>query len=88
MVDKRDVVGVDENGNLVGEYHPKSKISDEVVDEIRALHDEGFVGYRTLAKWFDIPRSTVSDIIRCRRRASFISHFRAVRVAKKKEDIL
>lgn len=58
---------VTEKGHRAGETHPCAKLTDEQVDLIREQHDQG-IGYRRLARMFDTPKSTIRDIVLCRRR--------------------
>lgn len=67
-----DLVGVSEKGARVGETHPRAKLSDSDVDLIRDLHEAG-LSYRQIVAKFDedhlqVSKSTVRDIIKCRRR--------------------
>ena len=70
------LIGVDEKGYRVGESHPKAKLSDAQVEQIRSLYEEGFVSYRTLAKWFGVPRTTVSSICNYTRRLGVLAAFK------------
>jgi hypothetical protein len=80
MADRIILVGMDEKGYRVGEDHPNAKLTDAQVAQIRLLHEEGFVGYRTLSRLFKTPRSTISDICHYRRRASTLMGVKMVRV--------
>lgn len=68
-----DLVGMSEKGARIGETHPRAKLSDADVDLIRDLHEAG-LSYRQIVAKFDEedgPRpskSTVRDIVKCRRR--------------------
>jgi len=72
----RRLIGVDENGYRVGESHHHAKLTDVQVEQIRLLYEEGFIGYRTLARWFNVPRSTISGICRYRRRVGVLAAFK------------
>lgn len=54
-------------GHRVGESHPRAELPREDVLLIRALREEK-LGYGTIAKKFELPRSTVQDICNGRRR--------------------
>jgi len=54
----------------VGEAHPKALVSDELVDFIRDLHEEGFLGYGAIARAFKLPKHYVRDVCTFRRRAA------------------
>lgn len=62
------MIGVNEAGLRVGQYHQRAKLSDAAVELIRRLHEDG-VSYRVIAEKFDIAKSTVQDICNYRRRA-------------------
>ena len=64
------LVPVDANGNAVGQYHHRAKLTDEQVELIRDLHEEGAMGYRTLARYFGVSRETIKKICRFERRAT------------------
>lgn len=59
---------ISDTGRRVGEDHQRAKLTDEQVDLIRDLYDEGFAGYRTLARAFGVSRLTIRDIVMFRRR--------------------
>lgn len=81
---KRRLVGVDANGNRVGEDHPKARLSDHDIDLIRQLHDEG-LGYRTLARKFECDKSTIRDVVKCRRRFATATRWKSVGMAPVKK---
>lgn len=62
------LVGVNEIGKRVGESHHHAKLTDSDVDMIRELHEQG-VSYSQLAEKFEVGKSTIADIVKCRRRA-------------------
>lgn len=50
-------------GHRVGECHGRAVLSDEDIPLIRELHEPpNNLGYGTLAKKFDAPKSTIRDI--------------------------
>jgi transposase len=53
----------------IGESHHRAKLTDEQVDQMRELHEEQGIGYRTLAKQFDVSKRTVRDIVHYKTRA-------------------
>lgn len=79
---KKIIVGIDERGNPLGEYHHRAKLSDADVDFIRAVYDEGFCSYTTLALVFDVSKSTIRDIVKFRRRATTPVDYRKIEVDK------
>lgn len=89
------MVGRTEAGRPSGESHPMAKISDRDVDLIRQLHEEG-LGYRAIARKFELSRYTVRDIVKCNRRyatavrfepetqaAAFVPRFDEVEIRRK-----
>lgn len=80
MVEKIKLIEVGETGKRVGEAHQFAKLTDAQVDLILMFYEDGFVGYRTLAKYFNTPRSTISDICRYRRRSKTVMGIIQVRV--------
>lgn len=59
---KNKLVGVNEQGRRVGESHKDAKISDHEVELIRVLHEVERWGYRRLAKWSGLGKTTVRKI--------------------------
>jgi DNA invertase Pin-like site-specific DNA recombinase len=62
-------VAVNEQGYRIGASHHNARLPDEVIDKIRDMHEDKEVGYRKLAKIFDIPLSTIKKICKYERRA-------------------
>lgn len=62
-------VATNDRGIRIGKFHHNCKHSDELVDNIRNMHEEGGMGYRKIARELDISRHTVRDICRYSRRA-------------------
>ena len=71
------LVGVSENGRRVGDYCKQAKLTDRDVQKICELHESG-IGYRRLAKRFNVSRSLVRYIIKGERRAAWVARFRRV----------
>ena len=78
MAEKRRVIGVNASGHPVGEDHHGAVLTDVEVDWMRELYEEGFVGYRALAKWFGVPRDTVVAICKYRRRATLPDKYKTL----------
>jgi DNA invertase Pin-like site-specific DNA recombinase len=76
MVKKRYSYGVNRHGHPLGEAHPNAKLTDEQVEQIRTLYENGGTSYRQIAKLFGVPRSTISDICSFRRRACTPADYR------------
>lgn len=73
---KKVLIPINELGHPIGQAHHRSILSDEQVDLMRDLYEEGLVGYRTLAKMFGTNRNTVKDIVKYRRRVGTIDRYR------------
>lgn len=71
-------VGVNDRGQLIGKFHHRCKYPDELIDRIRALHEEYFFGYRAISKALDVPRSTVRQICLYNRRAQAYTQWKKV----------
>ena len=48
--------------------HPRAKLTDAEVEEIREMWSDGLWTYSTLAKVWDVSRYTIRDIVTGRRR--------------------
>ena len=77
MVIDMKIVGVNEEGRRVGEYHHSAKLTDHDIDLIRQLHSEG-LGYTEIAVKFETSKYTVRDYVTCRRRAQYPARFKRI----------
>jgi hypothetical protein len=48
--------------------HPRAKLTDAEVEEIREMWSDGLWTYSTLARVWDVSRYTIRDIVTGRRR--------------------
>jgi Mor family transcriptional regulator len=71
------IVAVNEKGLRIGEDHQRAKLTDADVERIRQLHADG-MGYKTLARKFDVSPEAIRDIVKFRRRAQCVMGFRSV----------
>lgn len=78
------LIGVDKNGNALGEAHHRARLSDADVELIRGMYDEGFVSYGTLAKVFGVKKTTIRDIILFRRRATPPARYKKIEIERYK----
>lgn len=71
MKGKRRVhfVAVNEQGYRIGMSHHNARLPDDVIDKIRDMHEDNGIGYRKLAKIFNIPLSNIKKICKYERRA-------------------
>jgi hypothetical protein len=76
---KARVIAVNENGYRIGASHHNARIPDSVIDQIRDLHEEQEIGYRRLAKMFNLPRSCVQKICNYERRAQTPDRWKTIR---------
>jgi DNA invertase Pin-like site-specific DNA recombinase len=75
----KQVVAVNENGYRIGSSHHNARIPDDVVDKIRDLHEDEAIGYRRLAKMFNLTRSCVQKICNYERRAQTPDKWKTIR---------
>ena len=57
----REYIAVNSEGYRIGTSHHNCKISDQTIDAIRDLNEEG-LGYGTLSTIFNLPRGTIAKI--------------------------
>lgn len=81
---RRLTFGVVESGHAIGEAHHRAKLTDEDVELIRDIYDEGMASYSTLANVFGVKKSTIRDIITFRKRASTPHGYKTVDAANRK----
>lgn len=74
------VVGVNERGRIVGDGHHRAKLTQDVVNQLRDLHEDEAnpVGYRRLARMFGIPVGTVQRICTYERWQTAVEYRRVV----------
>lgn len=73
-VEKRTFKMSDQN-QLMGDSHPHARLTDAQVDWIRDIYEEGFVGYKTLAQAFGVPKATIQSICNYYRRSATLDRF-------------
>ena len=66
------LVQVNDAGRLVGEAHPRSKLSDRDVELVLAMRDEG-LSHRQLAEKFEISRAQVGRVLRSETRNQLVT---------------
>lgn len=71
----KKVIGVNDKGLRVGQYHQRAKLSDAAVEQIRRLREDG-LSYRVIAEKFEISKMMVCYICTYRRRVSTVAVFR------------
>lgn len=74
------VVAVNERGLRIGEDHPNVRYTDGEVAMVLGLYADGW-GYKRIAKALEMPKTTVRDICKGRRRGQYAVKFKRVCVA-------
>jgi len=82
MVKKRKTVKLSEKNRRIGDDHPKAKLTDEEIEEIRSLYDDEMYGYTALARKFNVPKSTIAMICRYERRNTFVARSKTVHITE------
>jgi len=75
-------ISIGEYGKRVGECHHRAKLSDDEVELIRSLHEQG-VSYRELAEKFGVNLWHIGRMCRYERRSASVV---VVKRVLKKED--
>lgn len=73
----RITVGINEFGQRVGQDHHRAKLTDNEVNIIRDMHDQG-IGYKRLAKTFEVSVALIRDIVKCRIRAQYPVRYKVI----------
>lgn len=74
------LIGVNNDGRRVGDYHQNAKLSDGDVALLLEMHSEGW-GYRRLAKKFEVNPSAVRHICKGVNRCQRVERWKKVSVA-------
>lgn len=53
-----------------GQSHARARLTDGEVEMIRQLHESGELGYRRIARKFEISKRHVRDLVHYRRRVA------------------
>lgn len=83
MNDQR-IIGVNENGLRIGQYHQRAKLTDAQVEELLDLRADGW-GYRRLAKHFKVCKTHVRRIVEYAQRVQLSYVWRAIPAAEKEK---
>lgn len=76
------IVAISDRGRRCGEGHPKARLSDAQVDEMRDLNEGGW-GYKRLAARFQVPVGTVADICTYTRRVAIVAGAKRINLLKR-----
>jgi len=60
--DKFVLVALNERGYRIGQTHHNSKVPDEIISKIRDLHEYHRIGYRRLARMFNLKRAFIQKV--------------------------
>jgi hypothetical protein len=71
------IVGVNESGRRVGQYQTGAKLTDHEVSLLLDMRSKG-MGYKRLAKKFEVSIRSVRDIVSFRRRGQAVANWRRV----------
>jgi len=78
-------VAVNELGRRIGESHHNAVISDALVDEMRARHEDDGLGYRKISREFKVALTTVRKICTYERRAQTAERWKVIRQRKARQ---
>lgn len=73
-------VATNDRGLRVGEYHPNCKYTDQVVDQLREMHEDLGMTYKKISEATGIPRHTVRRICSYQRRSQTYDKWKKVEV--------
>lgn len=84
---KSRYVALNESGTQrIGEDHPRAKITDAQVESMRDEYEAGLegtgprIGYRLLAKKYEVSKRTVRDIVHYLKRNQWADRWKKVKV--------
>ena len=69
------LIGVNERGYRVGQYHHRAKLSDLQVDCVRELYETGCIGCRSIARALGVSRILIRRIVHFEMRYQTPSRF-------------
>ncbi len=76
----KKLVALNENGNRIGQHHPRAKLLDSEVDQVLELVESGF-SYSQVAEKMQLSKSGVAHIATGRRRCQTPARLVEVSVA-------
>lgn len=74
-------VAVNERGYRIGSSHHNSTIPDEIVSRIRDLHEDHHIGYRRLARMFNLKRAFIQKVCNYAIRAQTPARWKRIEAA-------
>lgn len=75
-------IALNQWGRRIGEGHPRARLTDHEIDLMREMHeqhpvgDPKHLGYKKLARMFEVDRSQVRHICHYRQRAQTAARFK------------
>jgi hypothetical protein len=72
------MVAINERGLRIGATHHNARVPDEIVNQLRDLHEDHGIGYRRLAKMFNLKRAFVQKVCKYRIRAQVAAAWKRV----------
>lgn len=72
------LVALNERGLRIGATHHNAKVPDEIVNRIRDLHEDHGIGYRRLARMFNLKRAFIQKVCTYRIRAQVPASWKRV----------
>lgn len=70
-------VAINERGLRIGEDHQNARYTDGEIEMVLALRDDG-KSYGEIARLVEMPKSTVADIIKGRRRCQYPAKWKSI----------
>lgn len=70
-------IAVNERGIRIGEDHQNARYSNAEIEMVLTLRDEG-MSYGVIAAKLEMPKSTVADICKARRRCQIAATFKRI----------
>lgn len=74
----RRVIAVNEAGRRIGFSHHNAKLPDEIIDQIRDLHEDALIGYQRISMIFNVSKSFVQKVCNYERRAQIPKKWKTV----------
>ena len=75
------LVALNERGYRIGQTHHNCTVPDEIVNKIRDLHEYHRIGYRRLARMFNLKRAFIQRICNYSRRAQIPARWARIAAA-------
>lgn len=75
------LVAVNERGYRIGASHHNARIPDAIVNQIRDLHEDHKIGYRRLARMFNLKRAFIQKVCNYAIRAQTPARYKRIAAA-------